>query len=289
MILNWIPVRKTWRVHRYPTHGLWLKWKGIGNGTLPCSKCGLITGNVVQYAFVVRQPVSQSNWTRNSITFLRGAPNNYSKVLEIKMGLLRFCLPLCRYGPLFTDFGRQWTSRATIEWMQDCLGVPLNPLVFIKGFDMDMLHLRCHLATFFGINLWCGISHTDIGYTELCVAIPSTNKRKFCVMHSNNLGLYAVINAEGLIMLAEFRVAQWTCTLEEAMGHLYNDFRSWTQANKVSCSHRRWKWAHLHTENSDGVKTYPSLTAKAYNARVILAWLAVAWPWCWVPNLMSNP
>ena len=192
------------------------------------------------------------------------------------MGLLRFCLPLCRYGPLFTDFGRQWTSRATIEWMQDCLGVPLNPLVFIKGFDMDMLHLRCHLATFFGINLWCGISHTDIGYTELCVAIPSTNKRKFCVMHSNNLGLYAVINAEGLIMLAEFRVAQWTCTLEEAMGHLYNDFRSWTQANKVSCSHRRWKWAHLHTENSDGVKTYPSLTAKAYNARVILAWLAVA-------------
>ncbi|CAK9008271.1 unnamed protein product [Durusdinium trenchii] len=108
-------------------------------------------------------------------------------------------------------------------------------------------------------------------------------------MHTNNLGLYLVIIGEGLIILAEHRVFQWHCSLDEAMGHLYQDFRSWTQATKVSCSHRRWRWKHLHTQNSDGVPTFPWLCAKAYNARVILAWLAVELSQGLQPMLMQRP
>ena len=96
-------------------------------------------------------------------------------------------------------------------------------------------------------------------------------------MHTLNLGLYHVINAEGLIMLAEHRAQQWHCTFSESLKHLYHDFRTWTNASHISCSHREWKINHLHMENSDHVKTFPWLNSKAYNARVILGWLSVFW------------
>ena len=75
-------------------------------------------------------------------------------------------------------------------------------------------------------------------------------------------------------MLAEHRATVWHCTFDEALRHLYQDFRSWTHMNRASCSHRLWRAKHLHIENHDGVSTFPWLNAKAYNARVILAWLA---------------
>ena len=121
---------------------------------------------------------------------------------------------------------------------------------------------------------WCLVFKFTITYVDFSEILYLL--RKHCAMHTNNLGLYAVLNAEGLIMLAQHRVAQWNCSLKEALGHLYQDFRSWTQANKISCSHRRWRWHHLHTENYvDGLPTFPFLAAKAYNARVILGWIAV--------------
>ena len=93
-------------------------------------------------------------------------------------------------------------------------------------------------------------------------------------MHTCNLGLFTILNAEGLVMLAEHRATVWHCTFDEALRHLYQDFRSWTHMNRASCSHRLWRAKHLHIENHDGVSTFPWLNAKAYNARVILAWLA---------------
>ena len=99
--------------------------------------------------------------------------------------------------------------------------------------------------------------------------------RRHCAMHTLNLGLYHIINAEGLIMLAEHRVATWHCTFEESLRHLYQDFRAWTNANKLACSHRCWKKGHLHMENTQyGNSTFPILVSKAYNARCILAWLS---------------
>lgn len=141
-----------------------------------------------------------------------------------------------RFGPLFTDFNMVWQLRTTSEWIRDCLPHPPNPLIYVQGFDVSML--------------------------------------KHCSMHTCNLGSFTILNAEGLIMLAEHRATVWHCTFDEALRHLDPDFRSWTHMNRASCSHRLWGAKHLHMENNDGARTFPWLNAKAYNARVILAGLA---------------
>ena len=97
--------------------------------------------------------------------------------------------------------------------------------------------------------------------------------RRHCTMHTLNLGIYLTVNAEGLLMLAALRVSQYHCNLDEALSHLYDDFRDWCIANRTTCSQRRWCSKQLHFE-SDGVRTFPWLHSKAFNARVILGWLA---------------
>ena len=98
--------------------------------------------------------------------------------------------------------------------------------------------------------------------------------RRHCTMHTLNLGIYLTVNAEGLLMLAALRVSQYQyCNLDEALSHLYDDFRDWCTANRTTCSQRRWCSKQLHLE-SDGVHTFPWLHSKAFNARVILGWLA---------------
>ena len=97
--------------------------------------------------------------------------------------------------------------------------------------------------------------------------------RRHCTMHTLNLGIYLTVNAEGLLMLAALRVSQYHCNLDEALSHLYDDFRDWRTANRTTCSQRRWCSKQLHLE-SDGVRTFPWLHSKAFNARVILGWLA---------------
>lgn len=99
-------------------------------------------------------------------------------------------------------------------------------------------------------------------------------------MHCNQLGLFHVINAEGLIMLAENKSSRWGCDFEQALIHLYNDFKGWCSREKATCSHRRWRRRHLNMEIVvQGVSTpqFPQLHAKAMNSRIILAWLAVPW------------
>lgn len=110
--------------------------------------------------------------------------------------------------------------------------------------------------------------------TNVLFTLTSRQPRKHCSMHTCNLGSFTILNAEGLIMLAEHRATVWHCTFDEALRHLDPDFRSWTHMNRASCSHRLWGAKHLHMENNDGARTFPWLNAKAYNARVILAGLA---------------
>lgn len=99
-------------------------------------------------------------------------------------------------------------------------------------------------------------------------------------MHTLNLGIYHYVNAEGLIMLSQHRAAMWHCTFDEALQHLYWDFRAWCNAQRVSCSHRCWKRSHLHMHDPQlGIRTFPWMNSKAYNARVILAWLSVFRQW----------
>lgn len=93
-------------------------------------------------------------------------------------------------------------------------------------------------------------------------------------MHTNNLGIYMILNAEGLIILAQYLEGTWRCTFAEALRHLYRDFKVWCVDNGVKCSQRLFRPFHLHMNGFKGVETYPWLISKALNARVILAFVA---------------
>ena len=90
-------------------------------------------------------------------------------------------------------------------------------------------------------------------------------------MHSLQLGLYGVINAEGLLMLCKLL----PCELPQALKDTYRRFKAWCSASRIQCSQRQWTLTDLHMT---GVQNYPWLKAKAYNARVILGWLSAPWP-----------
>lgn len=95
--------------------------------------------------------------------------------------------------------------------------------------------------------------------------------RKHCSMHICNLGLYMVLNAEGLAILGEHRASRWGCSFKEAQDSIFSDFKQFCLSNKIRCSQRRWK---IHFTSAKGIPDYILLVAKAFNARVILAFLA---------------
>lgn len=91
-------------------------------------------------------------------------------------------------------------------------------------------------------------------------------------MHSLQLGVYTVINAEGLLMLCKLL----PCELPEALKATFRRFKAWCSLNKITCSQRQWTLADMHLTGE--VQNFPWLKAKAFNGRVILAWLAAPWP-----------
>lgn len=121
-----------------------------------------------------------------------------------------------------------------------------------------------HVSAFFWGNL------------KFCIQFKpcSDQSRRFCLMHSNHLGIYHIVNAQGLIMLAENKQRRWGCSLEEAIRHCFCDFKHWCSRNKIRCSQRRWSLKKLNMTDSNGMPSFPSLDAKAFNSRVILAFLA---------------
>ena len=103
----------------------------------------------------------------------------------------------------------------------------------------------------------------------------SSHLRRWCAMHTNQLGLYNILNAEGLLILGTNMVGRWQCDLEDALGHLFQDFKYFCHQNKISCSQRKWSVKKLHLTTAER-PSFPHLDTKAYNARVILAFLAEA-------------
>ena len=96
-------------------------------------------------------------------------------------------------------------------------------------------------------------------------------------MHSNNLGLYQVVDAEGILFLAELESRVSGVTLEQGLKLAYDSFRRWASSNRVYCSTRPWKHSHFHLGPDLRHPTqHPWLNLKAYNGRCVLAWLAVA-------------
>ena len=102
----------------------------IGSGIRLSSRCGPSTGSVARFAFDATHLEGRNNDSFNDEPLKNG-----------KTGSTVFTQPPCRFGPLFTDFNRSWQTRATSEWIQDCLGAPPNPLAFVQGVDVAMLSL----------------------------------------------------------------------------------------------------------------------------------------------------
>ena len=98
--------------------------------------------------------------------------------------------------------------------------------------------------------------------------------RRHCVMHVLNLGLLHVILAEGLLLLAEDLQLRSGCCLEMALDDLFNQFKTWCSSHKIQTSQRRWKTKNLHLHDAKGVPQFPLMLTKAFNGRVILAFLA---------------
>ncbi|CAK9015797.1 unnamed protein product [Durusdinium trenchii] len=144
---------------------------------------------------------------------------------------------ISRFGHLFTDFAMDWSqlARSTHDFLTNCIPAQQNHLVNIPGFHVDML--------------------------------------RHCSMHVCNLGLFHVLNAEGLTILAEHRASRWGCTFRESLDHLYAEFRQFCTRNKIKCSQRRFK---LHSVSAKGLPEYIVLITKAFNARVILGYVADA-------------
>ena len=95
-------------------------------------------------------------------------------------------------------------------------------------------------------------------------------------MHVLNLGLLHVILAEGLLLLAEDLQLRHGSLLENALDDLFNQFKVWCSAHKIQSSQRRWKIKNLHLHDAKGVLQCPLMLTKAFNGRVILAFLADA-------------
>jgi len=89
-------------------------------------------------------------------------------------------------------------------------------------------------------------------------------------MHTCNLGIYLIVIAESILLLANNMYPN--LDLEDSLQITFLKFKQWLSEKGISCSQRRWTTKSLHLGGE--VKNYPWLKAKAFNARVILAWLA---------------
>lgn len=99
-------------------------------------------------------------------------------------------------------------------------------------------------------------------------------------MHSLNLGVFLIVTAEGILALARAS----PLPLNAALKDTYRSFQAFIRRNKIPCSQKAWTQRSLHLTGE--VENYPWLKAKAYNSRVILAWLAVPCQACLIKMLI---
>ena len=96
-------------------------------------------------------------------------------------------------------------------------------------------------------------------------------------MHILNLGVLQNVCAEGILLMMEHAVFGGL-EIEEKLRLIYNDFGSYCKLQGISCSQRRFTAANLHYPvNNKPATDFPFLSAKAFNCRVVLAWLADSW------------
>ena len=91
-------------------------------------------------------------------------------------------------------------------------------------------------------------------------------------MHTLNLGIFQTLAAEGLLWLAENKVFEAGPDVPSQLHSAYVRFRTWLRSNCIGCSTRRWTVASIHLTGDD----FPWLSCKAFNCRIVLAFLAAA-------------
>ena len=92
-------------------------------------------------------------------------------------------------------------------------------------------------------------------------------------MHTLQLGLFTVCNAEGILMLCRLL----PCELPEALKETFKRFKRWCSSCKVTCSQRQWTVGSLHLTSMEGAEGYPWLKAK-------LLTLGLSWPGFQLPG-----
>ena len=94
---------------------------------------------------------------------------------------------------------------------------------------------------------------------------------KFCAMHSLQLGVYQTVTAEALLWLCKHGVyGNNDLEIDVRLANAYVAFKSWLSRSRLTCSGRMFSSKRLHLSSVD----YPFLGYKAYNTRVVLAFLA---------------
>ena len=114
------------------------------------------------------------------------------------------------------------------------------------------------------------------GYHVMCI--------KKCAMHMLNLGLGALINGNILVALLEqgFFGDPANLPVESRLYLAWNDLKSFCRDEGIPCSQAPFK---PNMAGCKGPNSVPELDTKAYNGRVISAWLAV----CFAAAQPQNP
>ena len=92
---------------------------------------------------------------------------------------------------------------------------------------------------------------------------------RFCSMHTLALGVYQTLCAEGLLWLTTngcFGQGDMDVRLRKA----FETFKVWMKASRLSCSGRAFCTKRLHVSDVE----FPFLSYKAFNCRIVLAFLA---------------
>ena len=97
------------------------------------------------------------------------------------------------------------------------------------------------------------------------------HSRRGCTMHVLNLGIWQTCVAEGILHLCEETFPQAVRSLPEQLRWAFRCFKDWLQLNKLSCSQRLFTVTNMHISSTD----FAWLNAKAFNCRILVAWLAV--------------
>ena len=171
---------------------------------------------------------------------------------------------LVRFGHVYTDFDGSFAQTSTSAFILDGMPAQPSPLINLTGFHIQTLSLTCKKLVLPGCVPQCSEPASLHPY------------RKWCAMHTMQLGIYLTVNAEGLLTLAEIKVRSGeAATWGAALKVLFHAFKAWCRANHVQSSQRIWNVRSFHCgENLWSPNDYPWINCKAFNSRVVLGWLA---------------